>query len=365
MTLNTNHRFAELDGLRGIASLMVFFSHFVGFFYESEFINFMQNSPLRFFWNGDAAVNLFFVLSGFVLAKSMIGKKIGYLSYITKRIFRIYPAYYFSILLSLFLMQFFISSNMFELSNWAQSFWKSNLFLSDIIDHIILIKNFNTRLINPVVWSLSVELKISILIPLIIMLFKKERNIYFNYCVLLMSYILSLAIPFFFFFPQFMLGVLFALNYNKIIIIVSEINKTLFLLICILIIFLFGNRFLFPRIAAYSELISTFLCGFGSFGLLIISINVKWVKDILASKVGVFLGKTSYSFYLLHLPLLIIISSLFYPLSNSMLLCGVLTLIITYFISFYVYKFIELKMIFVGSCFLKSNFILTKFSKFL
>ena len=70
-------RFASLDGLRGIACVVVVICHYLQIYVPAAFErNFpdlfgekwLVNSPLNLLFNGHAAVILFFVLSGFVLS---------------------------------------------------------------------------------------------------------------------------------------------------------------------------------------------------------------------------------------------------------------------------------------------------------
>jgi peptidoglycan/LPS O-acetylase OafA/YrhL len=80
--LPTEHRFQALDGLRGLACLIVLFSHFVIAFYEtlldglsihSHFAwdQALSHSTLILLYNPRTGVAIFFVLSGFVLASSV------------------------------------------------------------------------------------------------------------------------------------------------------------------------------------------------------------------------------------------------------------------------------------------------------
>jgi len=67
-------RIAALDGLRGIAAFVVVVFHYLCFLYPSFIPDFstdpveIADTPLGILWNGPFAVSIFFVLSGFVLA---------------------------------------------------------------------------------------------------------------------------------------------------------------------------------------------------------------------------------------------------------------------------------------------------------
>lgn len=116
--VSTKHGFlGRLEALRGIAALWVAVGHSTIWLPFSAENNIWAKSlmdvqdiqatiarALILIANGAAAVDIFFVLSGFVLAKSL--KSItpsarNYLGYAIKPIFRIFPALLFSIVLIL------------------------------------------------------------------------------------------------------------------------------------------------------------------------------------------------------------------------------------------------------------------------
>lgn len=77
-------RIAYFDGIRGIASILVVFCHLACvflpnlYFYEnatSKFYRFFFNTPLNVLTNGEFAVQCFFVLSGFLIARKMYALK--------------------------------------------------------------------------------------------------------------------------------------------------------------------------------------------------------------------------------------------------------------------------------------------------
>ncbi|HFI7897691.1 acyltransferase family protein [Escherichia coli] len=83
----------SIQYLRGIAAIIVFFSHFKGTINEISLVN-IKNLGDSLFSNGGFGVDLFFVISGFVIVLSTeknYGRKNGAISFIVKRVFRIYP----------------------------------------------------------------------------------------------------------------------------------------------------------------------------------------------------------------------------------------------------------------------------------
>ena len=73
-----SQRFQELDGLRGVAALIVVVFHVMSAFVpawvpdQSEAVPWWADSPLAVLYNGTFAVPVFFVLSGFVLAQASL-----------------------------------------------------------------------------------------------------------------------------------------------------------------------------------------------------------------------------------------------------------------------------------------------------
>ncbi len=79
-----NHRFNTLDGLRGVAAIAVIFFHFT------------QHTTLRLFSGAGLAVDLFFCLSGFVIAHSYQQRLVSGMSFndfFLKRLVRLYPMF--------------------------------------------------------------------------------------------------------------------------------------------------------------------------------------------------------------------------------------------------------------------------------
>ena len=71
-------RFAALDGLRGIAAIVVVFHHFLCAFLPqfvpglTDHTSWLVDTPLGLLVNGHFSVYIFFVLSGFVVARAAV-----------------------------------------------------------------------------------------------------------------------------------------------------------------------------------------------------------------------------------------------------------------------------------------------------
>jgi peptidoglycan/LPS O-acetylase OafA/YrhL len=113
--LTQQHRYAEVDALRGIAALSVLIYHVVGHrvsivfgaaeqprgIFDPLTIDAVVSAIVTTIFDGSAAVVLFFVISGFVLAASLERTPrptpATYLGFMLRRLFRLMPAVWFSL----------------------------------------------------------------------------------------------------------------------------------------------------------------------------------------------------------------------------------------------------------------------------
>jgi peptidoglycan/LPS O-acetylase OafA/YrhL len=89
-------RIEALDGLRGVAIIMVLLSHASGTL-ASGYSGWLY--PLRWFSNGEYGVEIFFVLSGYLITSILIREydaigKLDIKAFYCRRILRIFPAFY-------------------------------------------------------------------------------------------------------------------------------------------------------------------------------------------------------------------------------------------------------------------------------
>lgn len=171
--ITPNHgRYEVLDGMRGVAALTVMVYHF------TQHLNY----PL--FHNAGIAVDLFFMLSGFVIAHSYgarLQSNMGFFEYILKRIIRLYPLFILGGVIGLPVLYLLAQSGLAttSLRGMAGSVFYNSLFIPDINSFKIqnmgdaegtLGEIFPT---NPPSWSLFFEMVASFAFPF---LFKLKQN---------------------------------------------------------------------------------------------------------------------------------------------------------------------------------------------
>jgi peptidoglycan/LPS O-acetylase OafA/YrhL len=211
-------RYKELDGLRGLAALSVYFSHLLGIIsFKPIFFQILSNSPIHLIWHGESAVTLFFLLSGFVLTLPFLKNKdtVKIFPFYIKRIFRIYPVFLLAILFSIILKSlFFQLDKMLIYSSWINQFWKWNIHdisISTFFKTFILIGyTFDTKLFIPIIGTLRTEMIISLIMPFLIYIAFKLK-IFFNIIVLVLLFTIRKDIV-----GVFYIGILIALYKDRL-----------------------------------------------------------------------------------------------------------------------------------------------------
>ncbi len=152
--MKTDHTFAGLDHLRALAISLVFFYHYRAFPHP----DWMNNALIEFGWCG---VDLFFVLSGFLISNQLMAawqkrQQIPFREFYIKRIFRIFPPYFFVLLIYIFFPAFHERETLAPL-------WKMFSFTQNYGQNIDRFGTFSHA------WSLCVEEQFYLLLPIILM----------------------------------------------------------------------------------------------------------------------------------------------------------------------------------------------------
>jgi len=346
-------RYRQLDSLRGLAAVTVFFTHYIGMKMSLPQFNLLRPSPLGILFNGSAAVILFFVLSGFVLSLPFVDgqKPLKLTAFYTKRVFRLYPAYIFAITLALALKQFVFDKNgLIPYADWIKNFWAWdwNAETPKEVWHTLLMvgPDFNVSHIDPPVWSLVIEMKMSIVLPFFIIIVSRGGLALNIGLMLVMAWFTyehdAWAISVFY------SGILMAKYKDRLINIIKLWGRGMVILVILVSIVLYNNNYEFLKPIRDLKfdskyMLSNYLMAFGCCAIIITVLARKTIGRFLEHRLFVFFGDISYSFYLIHVPLLLTFGSL---ISNRLvfspvcifLLAFVSTVLFSYLMNIFIEK---------------------------
>ncbi|GGD73427.1 acyltransferase family protein [Paenibacillus nasutitermitis] len=323
-----HNRYEELDSLRGLAALTVMLLHVYGIFpVENKLAKlFIEYGPLRLFISGGEAVILFFVLSGFVLSIPFYkNKQSNYSSFVIKRACRIYIPYLFAIGASIICSKLFYSGEIHGLSGYFNSFWNLPINGQLLREHLLFIGTFLSNL-DFAVWSLVHEMRISLVFPFLMFLivrldWKKGVGLAF-----LFSICSVILFDLFKYQESESTGTeLFAtINYTGMFIVGALLaqhrewlkNKFMNFSVKIKILFfsagLLMYAYLHPSFAIkmflfhnidffYRTVIDSWAITFGAALLILAALSSTLFSEILKNRIINYLGKISYSLYLIHI----------------------------------------------------------------
>lgn len=162
-------RFCELDALRGLAALVVVFSHFVILWRDTAnpAVQLALDAvPLRFMWSGHHAVLLFFLISGFVLTLPYMSAPPAYPAFLARRVCRIWLPYLAALAFAV-AGAAALHGPIPALGPWFNQTWSAAPAASAVADHFAFVGRYPNVVFNTAFWSLVYEMRISIAFPLI------------------------------------------------------------------------------------------------------------------------------------------------------------------------------------------------------
>jgi peptidoglycan/LPS O-acetylase OafA/YrhL len=301
-------RIGSLDSLRGIAALIVVASHMRLMFPETP--AWIKYSPLRVLIAGESAVTVFFILSGLVLYLALTSRDGGsYWSFATKRFLRIYPPFCVAILISAALWYLVNPAGpMLGVGNWANEYsWHLRPVWSVVLAHLAMTDVQAWQSLDNVMWSLVIELRLSLIFPVIAVAVKRDWRVALALGALISAacfYIERSFSPDWLFNPfqtgkylyLFVIGAVLAENSSQIIKVSQALSGRARLgLWCAALIPFSVNPIHFGGIPT----------AVGSALLVALSFADVKVRDALTASIPLWLGKISYSLYLIHVPILI------------------------------------------------------------
>ncbi|MDO7392275.1 acyltransferase [Acinetobacter baumannii] len=317
------------ESIRGLACLAVVLSHLSLTFYpylhrdnqsglpNYDFLYYLHHSPFAFIYAGHAAVYVFFVLSGFVLAYATLYKRENAEKKILSMTIKRYPRLAIPAIISVLI---YWTVFHFELNTSNASIWSAKIgsnigsILDAFFDGSIRAFVFGRSNYNWVLWTMQTEFIGSLVVFIFSYFFIKNRNLallWLPLSVLLSALLISIS--FSFGIACFVIGVLFYLYGRKI----SFISGLFMLLFGLYLAGIHNSSYSYQWIHNILGDKAYNLISIISAPLIVYSIlmNDK-ISQLLDKKSLVYLGKLSFSIYLLHFLVIYLIAL---PLYNFLL----------------------------------------------
>ena len=342
-TANRPH-YPALDGLRGLAILLVVFYHNFGF--------------INYFFFGWLGVDLFFVLSGFLITDILLRTKNDphYLkNFYGRRVLRIFPIYYLVLVIFLVFVPSLNSGILkvdyykthqiwlwFYLQNWLYIFKpvpSDSLGLSHL-------------------WSLAVEEQFYLIWPFVILLIGKVKPLFFFMLTLLLLVIATRFLVWLYhiekiaYFNLYTFSRIDGICIGSMMALLRQFNPhflqkniagIVFTLAGLNFIFYFFNNaysFSFPFLAIVGY--TTFAVIFGILVNEAVN-NNRIIVFLFDNGLMKFFGKISYGLYIFHWPIYLILRNVMTNLPNVII--SIIASLIAIMISWLSFKFFESKIL--------------------
>ena len=171
--------FPGFNGLRFIAAVSVVIYHFEAFkiFYD------INNWTIRWSPDGEIAVTLFFVLSGFLITYLLLTEKqstenVSIKKFYVRRILRIWPLYYLIVITGLICLKFNLFYTPNSLAEINNHFFDKSLLFIFFMPNVASVSFGNILALINHSWSIGVEEQFYLLWPVFIKYLKKSVSFF-------------------------------------------------------------------------------------------------------------------------------------------------------------------------------------------
>lgn len=354
-----------LDGFRGFAALWVVMSHCL----------ILSGHTLPVLSKGGIAVDIFMIMSGFLMVFHYFKREAlepweqssTWLKFYVRRFFRIAPLYYLLFFIVMLLGHFLgdcrqAIAGVFPASHTSVERYTDHSFLN-IFTHLTFIFGLlpNFAFTTPLPdWSIGLEMQFYLVFPFLMLFLRKNNYIWpiiliAVLCFMVSKFFIKKAFPMPSFLPLkihlFFIGMLLASAYSYKSLKDDFKFKTHSLFVLIF------SGFMNERIILFVSFVILGILFYDEKSYKVGLFRIfDSLKAVLGSKFSTFMADVSYSVYLLHLLIMLpwgawLIRHEFYlkaPGTKRFLMLFILTVLPTYLISWFLYRFIELPGIAYG-----------------
>ncbi|MCU1406592.1 MAG: acyltransferase [Glaciihabitans sp.] len=318
----STERLPSLDGLRGLAAFVVLLYHLSlvarpfldsGTRYDAWW--WLTETPLKLFTAGTESVLVFFVLSGLVVTLPALRTGFRWRSFYASRLVRLYLPVWGALALGAILIAALPrDSGMVSAAQWISNANATAVSAPELLGEASLWQP--TYIINNVLWSLRWELIFSITLPAFIgVVYLLRRWVIASVVV---AALLSVAgrvanVDALVYLPVFFLGTTLAVHLPSIRARSSRVREPGWAWVTAGSLLLLVLSFLLRFAAPAGTTLSAVLWGLaatGATGLILVAIGSSVVSRLLSAAVSQWLGRISFSLYLVHVPVLASVSYL-------------------------------------------------------
>ncbi|MBJ8444700.1 acyltransferase family protein [Acinetobacter bereziniae] len=324
----------HVDILRAIAVLFVILNHL----------------DIIFFAGGFIGVDIFFVISGYLITQNIINEKkikndFSYKKFYARRVIRLAPAF-FSVIF-IFSLFFLMMMTIDEINSYLKSIIYSLTLSSNIYYYLLLNDYFSiTAKSTPLlhIWSLSIEEQFYLFWPFIfifILKFKYNIRILAIFLITLLSLFISHKmvqnnpIAAYYLLPSR----IFEFTIGALTVFIPQRKFNTFISMCIAnlaLLGLFFSNYIINKNSIFPSYIALIPCLFSAL-FIYIAYNIHFKYTFFLE----YLGKISYPMYLWHWPIIVYLSILSINLTLYVKIIIILTTIV---LSILTYEFIEKKI---------------------
>lgn len=318
-------RLIALDGVRGVAALIVVVYHvslvartFATGGGTGEMLwTVVTESPLKVLFAGTEAVLVFFVLSGLVVALPLLRRSVSWPAFLVSRLVRLYLPVWGALLLAAALITFIPR----PLSAVTGNAWIARANATEVTPGSLLreasLFPASYDIVNTL-WSLRWELIFTALLPVAILIAVVARRHVWIVGVIASAATVAgrvLEIDALVYLPVFLLGTLVAVRLDDLVSWSRRRPRPVLwaVLTVVSVLVLVANWWMRPFVSPGTTAADAMwgISGIGAFGLVLVAVCSPAAERLLSMRVPQWLGKVSFSLYLVHVPIIATLAFLF------------------------------------------------------
>jgi len=297
----------KIESLRGLAAIAVVITHCCAIFsvdgsaafwtipFGGRSVSQVGLTVITWLFDAGFAVVLFMVISGYVLALSLYGKRLSTAlrPYLVRRAFRLLPPMWFSILLFLVVTHLYRPQDFSAFSTWYVNIFATPPTALDALKNIALV-DFKS---NPVTWTMYVEVIGSMIVPPLYFCMKEIGARFAKIIIALLLAVLAVN------FPSLTVSYLICFACGVMLAVFPGIARSIpsARIAWPLAILIVATGFMLPY-SFYWIMVDTIAA------TTILACVIRGDFAMLDSTPCRFIGRISYSLYLVHLPMIYCVS---------------------------------------------------------